>query len=106
MFFKKVLRDYRGRSSLHYAIESGAYELLDTLLASGADVDMKDAMGNSPLHVAAYKNCISSIKVLLGHKAKIDATNSLGRTPLFKAIESGANDVLFEKHIIYIRLYN
>jgi len=86
------IRDYRGRSSLHYAIESGAYELLDTLLASGADVDMKDAMGNSPLHVAAYKNCISSIKVLLGHKAKIDATNSLGRTPLFKAIESGAND--------------
>jgi len=85
-------RDSAGNSVLHHAVDLGIFELLDTLLASKIDCNIKNLAGETPLHVASARNCVNAVNVLLSNNAKVDAVNLKGRTPLFYAIESNSKE--------------
>ena len=89
---------YRSDTALHFA--SAAYEIdvIQTLIALGADVRAKNRLGDEPLHAAATGNPGSHrfdpkaqstvIKVLVDAGADPNTTNKLGVSPLHKAVRT------------------
>lgn len=71
----------------------GSKEVVEVLLAYGADVNAKDKKNeNTPLLMAASKDFTESkdvIKVLLAHGADVNARNKYGYTPLHYAAGHG-----------------
>jgi len=61
-------------------------EAAEMLIASGADVNIRDVSGNTPLHTAASNNNILMIKMLTSRGADLKATNKKGETPLYYSI--------------------
>ena len=47
-------RDYKGRTPVHFAAQSGHSGLLISLLVAGGSPTCPDKMGYTPLHWAAY----------------------------------------------------
>ncbi len=76
-----------GYTPLHYTADHGYKAVAETLLAHGADVDVRDHDGNQPLHVAAGKGYTTLAEVLLAHKADVNAPGKGGETALFRAIQ-------------------
>lgn len=75
--------DERGRSPLHHAAAQGLAELVQSLLALGADPDVGLGVSYTPLHVAANE---AVAKVLIAAGADVDARAvPTGDTPLHTA---------------------
>ena len=53
------------RSVLHLAADAGAIELVELLLAAGANPNRKDSSGISALHLAAMKGSLPVVKLLV-----------------------------------------
>jgi ankyrin repeat protein len=73
-------------------------EILDLLVARGADVNSTSAMGDSsaPIHIAASSN-LSFVDALLGHGANANLRDISGSTPVFHGVlspEESAADML------------
>jgi ankyrin repeat protein len=64
-------------------------EVAEILIASGADVNIRDVSGNTPLHTAASNNNILMIKMLTSRGADLKATNKKGETPLYYSVAIG-----------------
>jgi ankyrin repeat protein len=77
-----------GFAPLHYAVSHGFKTLAETLVAHGADVDVRGREGDRPLHLAARNGYTALAKVLLAHKADVNAPGKGGETPLFRAIQN------------------
>lgn len=75
----------RGDSDLHDAVLSGSLEVLNELLAAGADPNIRNNSGSTPLHYAASQNNINAIKALLAAGADPLLPNKAGLT----AVEIG-----------------
>ena len=75
-------RDAFGYTPLHDAALEGHKDMVELLLAKGADVNAKDKDGNTPLHEAAYTNDRGFVELLLAEGAEVNAKNSSGSTPL------------------------
>ena len=75
-----------GNTPLHYAVEIGNLEIVEYLLDSGAEVDIKNNHLNTPLHLAASRGLIQISKLLIAKGADINAQNKDGRTPLHHSI--------------------
>ena len=58
-------RDNNGRTPLHLALELGRGEIVDSLIARGADVNLPDKDNNSPLHYAAVSGDAGLVRSLL-----------------------------------------
>ncbi|XP_078233165.1 protein phosphatase 1 regulatory subunit 12C isoform X8 [Pogona vitticeps] len=71
-----------GISALHQACIDENMEVVEFLVASGADVNQADNEGWTPLHVAASCGYIEIAQYLLDHGANIAAVNSDGDVPL------------------------
>jgi ankyrin repeat protein len=56
-------------------------EVLEALLAAGADVNGPSAKGNTPLHVAAYRGFTGTVRFLLAKGADPSRRNGAGETP-------------------------
>jgi len=78
-------------------------EIVEMLLASGADVQSKGPMGMTALHWAASHGYGERTSQLLQHHAQIEATDDLGRTPLLVA-HSDAAEKLVAAHANWIAL--
>jgi len=79
------VRDKGGSCPLHLAAESGLRGAVETLLASGAEVDAQDDVyGRAALHWAAESGNEQVVMTLLEHGAKADIKDSVkeGSTPL------------------------
>ncbi len=74
---------------LHSAVASDSFELVDLLLARGADPNAREASGSTPLHSAAGHGNRAVIDRLLAAGADRDARTNDGKTPADVARQYG-----------------
>ena len=83
--------DSNGKSALIQAIELGDDEIVNILLAGGADPNKMNKEKNTPLYIAAINNYAVMVKSLLDYGADmntvIHAVDNKGRTALHVAAE-------------------
>ncbi len=80
-----------GETLLHQAVKLGDPEVIELLLAEGADISAitDDARGHTPLHSAVRAGNHPVVETLLDAGVDIQAPNNFGETPLYYAVESG-----------------
>jgi ankyrin repeat protein len=79
----------RGRTPLHWAVESGQAAFAQFLVEKGASVNIQDNDGNTPLHLAAKKGQSIVCRMLLDHGADVTIRNKKGLLTLDYAEASG-----------------
>ena len=85
------------RTSLMHCAAEGSVEMLERILALGADINGRDIVGRTALHYAARAGKVSNLKFLLEYEgADSDAMTNGGMTPLMMAVESGSLGVVVE----------
>jgi hypothetical protein len=81
----------RGETALWLAVAKGAsLEVIDLLIAAGADPNAKASSGDYPLHVVSRADVALR---LLRAGARPDQVNIFGISPLVRALEAGRRDV-------------
>lgn len=88
--------DDRGRSPLFYAAQDDNTEIVDLLIAHGADPTIRDKMGETSLHFAARAYQVETCDKLVKAGALIDAQDDYGNTALWRAVfeSRGRGDVI------------
>ena len=74
---------------LHEAASRGHKEIVQLLIAKGANVKAKTDDGNTPLHSAAAKKHENIAELLIAKGADVNAKDNKGRTPLHWATGTG-----------------
>ncbi|GAB3302064.1 hypothetical protein EK0264_01450 [Epidermidibacterium keratini] len=78
-----------GKTAVMTATEAGAEDILDDLIARGADVHRADSMGSTALHHAAAAGNSAAVDALIAAGARVDLPNGKGATPLHIASTLG-----------------
>ena len=71
-----------GTTALHWAVYNDDADLVDRLVAAGADVNARNDYGATPLSQAAVVGNVRVIKRLLGACADVESANADGQTAL------------------------
>eukprot|EP01105_Mastigella_eilhardi_P016870 TRINITY_DN3864_c0_g1_i1.p1 TRINITY_DN3864_c0_g1~~TRINITY_DN3864_c0_g1_i1.p1 ORF type:complete len:1337 (+),score=349.06 TRINITY_DN3864_c0_g1_i1:53-4063(+) len=92
------LRDRRGCTALFYAAAKDFHEVVEVLLAAGADPTISSDQGHLPIHIAAHKGHYECVALLAGagrypSESVLDAQR---RTPLHFAAMGGYVDCIEE----------
>jgi ankyrin repeat protein len=74
---------------IHAASASGQLEIVQLLLAHGADVNAQQEGGFVPLHNAAQNGQLEMVRLFLDKGADVNAANKDGLTALHYALEGG-----------------
>ena len=78
--------------------EAGNKEIVELLIAKGADVNVKvEDEIETPLHSAASRGHKEIVELLIAEGADVNAKNCAGKTPLDAAQKKGIVDLL-RKH--------
>lgn len=85
--------DEEGWAPIHSASSIGNLDILQTLLARGADVNLQNNGGRTPLHYAASKGWVKVAELLLSYGAKVNAKDKVGCTPLHRAASTGKSEL-------------
>jgi len=86
-------RNRRGAEPLHYAADANRWqpsaqkEVIEYLLAVGADPNALDQSGVSPLHRAIRTRGSEAVRTLLAGGARVGLRNGSGSTPLHLAVQ-------------------
>jgi ankyrin repeat protein len=75
-------RSSDGTSALHWAVYHNDVDLIDRLLAMGANPNARNDYGSTPLSLAAVVGNVSVIKKLLQAGADVESANADGQTAL------------------------
>ena len=67
---------------LHMAAIEGHDQVVELLLANGADANVRDLENSTPLHYAANKSHLNTTEILLRYGADVNAKDDEGETPL------------------------
>ncbi|MHC4464267.1 MAG: ankyrin repeat domain-containing protein [Planctomycetota bacterium] len=78
---------------LHLAAEKGHKDVVELLVAKGADIGAKDTDGDTPLHSAAGADHRDVAELLIANGADLNVKNNDGRTPLDVALSQRHNDI-------------
>ena len=84
----------RRRTPLHYAVKANSPEVIEILLAAGADINARADSWMTPLHLASQLGKRAAARVLVAHRADPDAKSHTARTPLHLAAEAGQSEVI------------
>lgn len=86
-------QDSKGWAAMHYAVhmadEAKAIQVIDLLLAKGADIDIQELDAETPLFMAVELNKYQVAKHLMAHGADVNRENTNDWTPLFTAASEG-----------------
>ncbi|KAI1635753.1 ankyrin repeat-containing domain protein [Biscogniauxia mediterranea] len=74
--------DDNGETALMMASQSGKLDLVERLLASGADPDILDRWNNSALYYAIHNESVDVVAALLNKGARIDVPRASDQKPL------------------------
>ena len=91
-----AIDDDWGAPPLHLAADQGYKEIVELLIAKGADVNAKNKFGSTPMHKAARRGQKEVNELLIDNGADVNAKNNRGRTALDLASGKTAN--LLRKH--------
>jgi ankyrin repeat protein len=78
-------QDERGQGALHWAAKNGFPEVIEVLVAAGADVNQTDLRDETALHLASKRNDSKSVEFLLTNGAAIDCVSEEGLKPIHVA---------------------
>ncbi len=79
----------RGSTPLHVASAMGRLEVVQALLAAGANAKESNAMGESGLEFATIYGSLDIVKTLLDAGANPNSRDQHGHTPLYYAVKYG-----------------
>ncbi len=85
---------------MHQAVLKGYKEVIELLIAKGADVNAKIKLGITPLMNAVYKGHEEIVDLLIAKDADVNAMTEDGWTPLGLAIQLKRTEVadILRKH--------
>ena len=83
-----------GQTPLSVAVGLRPLNVVELLLANGANVNAVGFEGWTALHVAVQANNIEAVKLLLANKPNVNAVDNDGRTPLHMASRRGYTDIV------------
>lgn len=86
--------DVPSRTPLEGAVRAQSLQLVETLLAHGARVDVRSADESTPLHIASLDGSALIVEMLLAAGADIEARNENGNTPLHLAVAGGRDQTV------------
>ena len=86
-------KDTWGYTPLHRAARNGHKELVQVLIANGAEVNAKDRWDCTPLHYAPFNGRKELVEVLIANGSDVNAKDSWGGTPLFNAAHYGHKEL-------------
>jgi ankyrin repeat protein len=90
-----TVADRDGSTALHVAADKGSKELVEFLIASGAQVDAESRRGKeTPLNRAAMAGNTDAAEILIGYKADVNHRNQFGAAPLAAAAERGSTEMI------------
>jgi hypothetical protein len=78
-------RDHFRYTPLHWAAVQGHWNIVETLVEHGADVNALGWDGGTPLHMACHHDRPDMVRLLLDEGADLTIQNQWGRTPLHVA---------------------
>jgi ankyrin repeat protein len=88
-------KDQWGNTSLYLAIRNDDLDIMNILIANGAEVDIKHTRGGmeeTALHYAAIRGRTEAVRVLLEAGANINAKNDNGQTALHAPLDVRNSD--------------
>jgi ankyrin repeat protein len=83
--------DLKGQPVLHIAAREGNLEVVQALVAAGADIDKRNAFKETPIMLACLAGSMPIVSFLLSKDAQI---NQPGWTPLLYAATNGRTDLV------------
>ena len=86
--------DWYHWTPLHFAAQAGQTDVVEYLVAHGADVDAKNSRDETPLHAAAAKGHKEIVELLIAKGAEVNAENMRGKTPLQLAADKKHNEMV------------
>ena len=92
----ELVTDKNRRTLLMCAAEFRHADVVEALLAAGADVNARDRSNKTALHIAARAGDAGIVKALIGAGARVDSFGNRGETAMFAAIVYGRLDVVKE----------
>jgi len=84
--------DNQGETPLHHAVIMATPQMVEFLIAHGADVNQRDRDGWTPIMSAAYLDKQDEVRILAAHGADLNAQSAQNLTALGVAIQYGKND--------------
>lgn len=87
-----------GFTPLHGAAMNGRREVVELLIAKGAEINAKAKDGDTPLHDASYEGKVGVAELLIARGADVNAADKSGDTPLVYATFTSSSRKVTPEH--------
>lgn len=83
------IKNRQGDSLLTYAIILQKYQIIASIIAKGADLNLPNSLGYTPMHIAIILSDFKTIELLANNDADLNYTDAAGQTYLIYAVRAG-----------------